>query len=122
MQPTNVMLQPNQVATVFENIFVYNWDIRPSTLNLATCTPNNAGMDSLDTMETLITLENKFGIKISNEEGYALMHAPLGNMLNICTKKLVENNRLTASDAKIVMTNYAKLVKQNVAKINQKQK
>lgn len=119
MQQTNTALQPGQVATIFENIFIKKLNIKPSSIDLSTHTPDKVGMDSFDTIVVIMELEDRFNIRIYSKEGDALMHAPLCNMLNICTRKLVENKRLTAIDAKTVTTNYVNLVKQNVGNVNQ---
>ena len=119
MSQIKTVMKPKQVATIFENTFIERLDVYPSKLNLATCTPSDAGMDSFDTIEAIIALEDNFNIRIYSKEGDALMRAPLGNMLNICTRKLVEKEMLTAVDAKTIATNYVNLVKQNINNVNQ---
>ena len=110
-------ITPSQVATVFESVFVDKMCVEPSKIGLDKNTYTEVGMDSLDTLEVVMELERKFRVKISDKQASLLYRTSLYNFLNVFVKVLVEYNYLTNPDASIVMTQYAKLLRQKTDKI-----
>lgn len=100
---------PLSVAKTFENVFASTYDIRPSTLDLYNTTPSQVGMDSLDALEAIITLENKFAIRLPDAIEVALVDRPIINILNACAHQLTKDKRLTQYEETLVNEQYKHL-------------
>ena len=102
-------LSPLSVAKTFENVFVSTYDIRPSALDLDKTNPTQIGMDSLDALDAIITLENEFAIRLPDQIEVALVNRPIINILNACTHQLAQDKRLTQNEEMLVNTQYKHL-------------